>query len=44
MAHAPGDAVGQQVGQYSVDRGVRFAQDACQFRRIDERRPAERVK
>ena len=43
MAHPPDDAGGQQVGQGSVNRGVRLAQDACQLRRIDERRPAEEV-
>ena len=41
MAHPPDDAGGQQVRQGSVNRGVRLAQDARQFRRIDERRLAE---
>ena len=43
MAHPPGDAVGQQAGQGSVNGRVRLAQDACQLRRVDERRPAEGV-
>ena len=44
MARAPDDALGQQVGQGSVDCGVRFAENERQLRRIDERRPAEGVK
>ena len=43
MAHPPGDAVGQQVGQGAVDGGVRLTEDERQLRRIDERRPAEGV-
>ena len=43
VVHPAGDAVGQQVGQGAVDRGVRLAQDARQFRGIDERRPAEGI-
>ena len=43
VAHAPDNAVGQQVGQGSVDGRVRLAQDARQFRRVDERHPAEGV-
>ena len=44
VADPPGVAVGQQVGQCSVDGRVRLAEDACQLRRVDERRPAEGVK
>ena len=43
MTHPPGDADGQQAGQSAVDRGVGLAEDARQFRRIDERHPAEGV-
>ena len=41
MVYAPDDALGNQIGQDSVDRGVRLAEDERQLRRIDERRPAE---
>ena len=44
VTHPPDDAVGQQVGQGSVNRGVGLAEDARQFRRVDERHPAEGVK
>ena len=43
MAHPPGDAIGQQAGQGSVDCGVRLAEDERQLRRIDERRLAKEV-
>ena len=43
MAHAAGYTVGQQAGQGAVNRGVRRAENERQFRRIDERRPAEGV-
>ena len=43
VTHALDDALGQQAGQRSVDRGVRFAEDACQLCRVDERRPAEGI-
>ena len=43
VADPPGDAVGQQVGQGAVDRGVWLTEDACQLCRIDERHPAEDV-
>ena len=43
VAHTPDDALGQQAGQGSVNRGVRLAENERQFRRIDERRPAEGV-
>ena len=43
VAHAPGDALGQQAGQGAVDRSVGLAQDARQFRRVDKRRSAEGV-
>ena len=43
VANAPNDAVRQQVGQGSVNRGVRLSQDARQLRRIDEGRPADGV-
>ena len=33
------DALGQQVGQFSVGRDVRIAEDALQLGRFDERRP-----
>ena len=39
----PGDAVGQQLGQSAVDRGVRLAQDERQLRRFDERHPGQGV-
>ena len=41
--HAPSYAVGQQAGQRTVNRRVRVAEDARQFRRVDERLPAEGV-
>ncbi len=31
MADAPGNSVGQQTGQFAVDRRVRLAEDACQL-------------
>lgn len=37
VAHAPNNA----VGQGSVNRRVSLAEDACRFRRVDERHPAE---
>ena len=43
MAHPPNDAIRQQVGQHSMDRGVRLAENERQLRRVDERRPAEGV-
>ena len=43
MAHPPGDAIGQQAGQRTVDGRVGLAKNARQRRRIDERRPAECV-
>ena len=43
MAHPPDDALGQQAGQRTVDGRVGLAQDTCQLRRVDERRPAEGV-
>ena len=43
VAYPPDDALGQLVGQGSVDCGVRLAEDARQLRRIDEGRPAEGV-
>ena len=43
MAHTPSDAIAQQAGQGSVDRGVGLAEDARQLRRVDERHPAEGV-
>ena len=43
VAHTPDDALGQQTGQGTVNRGVRLAENERQFRRIDERRPAEGV-
>ena len=43
VTHSPDDALGQQVAQGSVDGGVRLTEDACQFRRIHEGRPAEDV-
>ena len=43
MAHPPEDAGGQHAGQCSVNRGVRLAENERQFRRIDERHPAEEV-
>ena len=43
VADPSDDALGQQVDQRAVDRGVRLTQDACQLRRVDERRPAEGV-
>ena len=43
VAHPLDDAVGPHVGQGSVDRGVRLAENERQFRRIDERRSAEGV-
>ena len=41
MAHPPDDAVSKKAGQGAVNRGVGFAEDARQFRRFDERHPAE---
>ena len=43
VARPSHDAIGQQVGQGSVNGRVRLAQDACQLRRVDERHPAERI-
>ena len=43
MAYTPDNTVSQQAGQSAVNRGVRLAEDACQLRRTDERRPAEGV-
>ena len=43
MANAPDDAVSQQAGQGAVDRCVGLAEDARQFRRVDERHPAEEM-
>ena len=37
------DAFGEQVAQGLVDRGLRLAEDARQFRRVDERCTAEGV-
>ena len=44
MVYLPGDALGQQVGKGTVDRGVRLAKNERQFRRIGEGRPAEKIK
>ena len=44
MADPPNDAVGQQVGQGTVDRGMRLAENEGQLRRIDDGRPAEGIK
>ena len=43
VAHAPGDAPGQQAGQGTVDSRKRLAQDARQLHRIYERHSAEGV-
>ena len=43
MTHPPDDAVGLLAAQGSVDGRWRFPQDARQFRRVDERHPAEEV-
>ena len=43
VTHPPDGAVGQQTGQGAVNRGVRLAENERQFRRIDERHPAEKV-
>ena len=43
MTHPPDDAGGQQAGKVPVDRRVRLAEDARQFRRVDERHPAKGV-
>ena len=43
MADPPGVAVGQQVGQCSVDGRARLAEDACQLRLVDERHPTKGV-
>ena len=43
VAHAAGNAAGQQEGQSAVDGRVRFSEDVRQFRRIDKRHPAESV-
>ena len=43
VADPPDDALGQQVGQVSVDRGVGLAEDVRQLRRVDEGRSAESV-
>ena len=39
MAYTPDNAVGQQVGQGSVNRRVSLAKNASQFCRVDERHP-----
>ncbi len=44
MADAPGDAVGHQPRQCTVDGRARLAQNTRQFRRIDERHLAEGTK
>ena len=43
MAHPPGDTVGQQAGQRTVDGRVGLAEKERQLRRVDERHPAEGV-
>ena len=43
VAHPPGDAVRQKIGQDAVDGRVRLAQDESQFRRIDEWHVAEEM-
>ena len=43
MTDSPGGAFSQQARQVAVDRRVGLAQDVRQFRRVDERHPAEGV-
>ena len=43
VTDAPDDAFGQQAGQGAVDGRAGLAEDVRQFRRIDERHPAEEV-
>ena len=43
VAHAPGDAAGQQATQPALNRRGHFAENAHQLRRVHERHPAEEL-